>query len=1054
MTLLLITLGCQTDSPERNGELLPLCVTQDTEALLIEHPALTPIPTGVLDEAQLTWPTLTWVLAGPTCEDCQADDLSLPVPASAIQWQPPMQAFVLPSASLPAGSWDLRIGEDEGWIRDVLFILPGPQLDTVQPQAICILADLSTLQLRGAGLLRWEDQGPALSVSAQTLEATSMDDCSPLAGELPGEVCTQASFQVDPSTIPVGYHSLFLNNPDPASCEPSLPQELQIVAAPTLKELEPSSVCEGGTAVTLFGEGLVPDSQVFANGEPLGTTWVSEGELTLDVSGLAVGSYDIEVQIDGECSTVFSEALQISDTPLVFFVDPPVIYPTVPTTATAYVADLTGDVEEVWIEDKDGVRSEVTWSAEKAGQVSFQPPTYLDPGPFTVVIAQGGSCEAETTGEFSVRRYSPIEIEALDPAYAWSFDRTAVVITATAAGSPFEATPRAYLMGPDRKGETYPLLGVSWRSGTQLKATVPEGMLPGSYSLMVLNPDESMGHLEDALQVSTDAPPRITTVTPGSLDKSSPEIILIQGRDFREPSVSLSCQEDGVNTTFTPTILSTTYAQIQAEVPATGLNGAVCVVDVQNADDSSARYSAISIRNPSQNLFPWQPGPDLVEARRAPAAAATRINSVDRYLLALGGDQGEVSSAIDSIEAAEIGVYGDIGPWSLVQQTLPTPLSGAAVLSLPPFIYLIGGDDGSGSTDGLYRAEVLDSDDAPAFTNVSLARKNNGLEAGTWTYKVAAVFKGSDLSNPKGESLPSQALALTLPDLGSKLLSPTLTWTAITNAQAYKVYRSPSADSGSDSEVLVAEVSVTSWSDTGAVGDTSKTPKGPGAIGEWKAFNSLNTARSFHCAALAYDPEADPEFYYLYAAGGLDDSGEPLDSIEYIKVRKDGPKDQTTGAWKVSANTLGTARYGCGAYTVDATAHSVVDADESWLYFSGGATKSSTTGETYAGLVLHNGELGEWQEVDSMSPARAGFAYASANNSLYAFGGKKGEVNGTSVSAEIDGVPQLANWNSLSIGMWEDRVWAGSAQESAVITVVGGTTNSDAASRSTEWTNY
>ncbi len=512
-------------------------------------------------------------------------------------------------------------------------------------------------------------------------------------------------------------------------------------------------------------------------------TWVSEGELTLDVSSLAVGSYDIEVQIDGSCSTVMAEALQISDTPLVFFVDPPVIHPTVPTTATAYVADLSGDVAEVWIEDQDGVRSEVSWSAEDAGQVSFQPPNYLDTGPYTVHIAQGGSCEAQTSGEFRVRRYSPIEIDEMDPAYAWSFDRTAVVISATEQGSPFEATPRAYLMGPELEGGTYPLLGVSWRSGTQLKATVPEGLPPGSYSLMVLNPDESMGHLEDALEVSTDAPPRITGVTPGSLDKSSPELILIQGRDFREPSVSLSCQEGSVNTTFTPTILSSTYAQIEAEVPPTGLNGAVCVVDVQNTDGSSARFSAISIRNPSQNLFPWQPGPDLVEARRAPATAAARINAVDRYLLALGGDQGETSSAIDSIEAAEIGVYGDLGPWSMVQQTLPTPLSGASVLSLPPFIYLIGGDDGSGSTDSLYRAEVLDSDDAPAFTNVSLSRKNNGLEAGTWTYKVSAVFKGGDQNNPKGEGLPSQAMALTLPDLGSKLLSPTLTWTAITNAQ-------------------------------------------------------------------------------------------------------------------------------------------------------------------------------------------------------------------------------------------------------------------------------
>jgi hypothetical protein len=179
-----------------------------------------------------------------------------------------------------------------------------------------------------------------------------------------------------------------------------------------------------------------------------------------------------------------------------------------------------------------------------------------------------------------------------------------------------------------------------------------------------------------------------------------------------------------------------------------------------------------------------------------------------------------------------------------------------------------------------------------------------------------------------------------------------------------------------------------------------------------------------------------------------------LDSIEYIKVRVEGPKDQTTGAWKVSANTLGTARYGCGAYTVDATAHSVVGPDESWLYFAGGTSGTKTTGETYAGLVQHDGELGEWQEVDTMSPARSGFGLASANDSLYAFGAQKGEVNGTSVSAEIDGIPDLANWNSLSIGMWEDRVWAGSAQDRAVITIVGGTTNEADASRSTEWTNY
>jgi hypothetical protein len=61
--------------------------------------------------------------------------------------------------------------------------------------------------------------------------------------------------------------------------------------------------------------------------------------------------------------------------------------------------------------------------------------------------------------------------------------------------------------------------------------------------------------------------------------------------------VSLSCQKDGTTTAFTLSILNSTYSQIEAEVPPKGLNGAVCVVDVQNADDSSVRYSAVSIQN-------------------------------------------------------------------------------------------------------------------------------------------------------------------------------------------------------------------------------------------------------------------------------------------------------------------------------------------------------------------------------------------------------------------------------------------------------------------------
>ena len=85
MNLLLLTLGCLTPPPEGRGELEALCVDQDTEALLIEHPALAPIPTDVLDEAKLTWPSLAWVHAGEACAGCGASGQSIPIPSSAIQ---------------------------------------------------------------------------------------------------------------------------------------------------------------------------------------------------------------------------------------------------------------------------------------------------------------------------------------------------------------------------------------------------------------------------------------------------------------------------------------------------------------------------------------------------------------------------------------------------------------------------------------------------------------------------------------------------------------------------------------------------------------------------------------------------------------------------------------------------------------------------------------------------------------------------------------------------------------------------------------------------------
>lgn len=1060
---LLLALACATDPQVETvaGEGLAFCLGDDTVLVQATHPMLAPLAVGLLDEPSLASPTLRLRHSGGVCDGCRGTGDARSVPLNRLSWLGPETIEISLDAgqALEPGVWDLEITSpegEEGLVSGLFLVLPQPDTEGPTPSSVCYQADTQELTFAGEGLLSWNDTLPIAELVTGEQAISALEDCEPLALDHPGQVCETALLDVAPSAMAIGHQSVFLWNPAPADCEGSTPVELEIVSAPTVDEVSPEAVCTGGGTVTLTGRGLVEGTQVFAGEQELDTTWISEAAVEVDTTPLAVGSYDLSVVIPGGCGAELSSALQVSETPLVFYVDPPVIHPNVETTLTAYVADLSGEVQEAWITDSAGVRTEVEWrwDASDAGRLYFTPPAYMANGEYSLHLVQDGSCEGEFTGSFRMRRYSPIELDRLDPAFAWTFSRSPVEIYALESGEPFQATPRVYLMGPDREAGTYPLLGVRMEDDFLLRATVPESLPVGTYSLLVLNPDESMGLMEDALEVSGQAPPTIEAVTPSSLDKSNPELVEILGRDFRDATVTLSCDDGSGPEEVSTTVVSETYGLLEIQVPSTGYNGAVCTVQVVNADGSAAVFSAISVRNPSQNLFPWSAGPDMVEARRSPATDAARLDSVTRYLLAAGGDGGDTSTAMDSIEVADIGVYGELGTWTLLDQTLPGPRSGATLISLHPYVYVIGGHDGTSATDTLYRAEVLDPNDAPLIESVNMARKSTGLEPGTWRYRVSAVFPAYDYSNPKGEGLPSEPLILVLPEVSGGVLRPTLNWTSVDGAVRYRVYRSPSADAAQGSEELVAEVSTTSFTDTGLGTDPSVLPLVPGSLGEWKELNSLKTARAFHCSTLAYDPETDPENAYLYVGGGLDVDDNPLDSVEYLKVRIEGPKTQTTGAWKVSANTLDTARYGCAAYTIDAENHSVVELDESWVVFAGGMTKTKATGEAQAGLVGNGGELDDWQSIQSISPARAGMGSASANDSLYAFGGQKGEPNGTSTSAALTVAPDLANWNSLSTSLLRPRVWVGSAQESAVILIVGGETNDEAATRSTEWTNY
>jgi hypothetical protein len=254
----------------------------------------------------------------------------------------------------------------------------------------------------------------------------------------------------------------------------------------------------------------------------------------------------------------------------------------------------------------------------------------------------------------------------------------------------------------------------------------------------------------------------------------------------------------------------------------------------------------------------------------------------------------------------------------------------------------------------------------------------------------------------------------------------------------------------------VADVTDPSFTDQGAPADASTAPLPLGALGEWAALDPLGTARSSPCVAIGHDPSPDPVIAYLYVAGGFDAAGAPLDTVERLDVTVEGDGAQTSGAWVTTATRLSEARGRCGGYTVDSTLHDVVGEGETWVVFAGGDTDRRTTGTIDAGYVQPGGDLDPWTQSDAMSPARAGFATASASDFLYAFGGQNGAPSTGGVQGELDGtsMPDVRNWNSLGTSLSEARFLPGSAQESAVIFVLGGQTDTSSASTTVDVTNY
>ena len=1041
-----------------------ICLLEGTE-LHLSGENLAPVALETLsDEPTLAYPTLTWSPAsGLTAEEPSRESRQVHQVAT---WssEGSLVTTLGPNAGLEVGTWDLIVsapGGETGTLQGALTVLGRPTLDAVAPAAICLGEDVDTARLQSTDLVVLEDAFPQILLDGLPADVITAEDCTPLAGLARGEVCETFVVSVDGASLALGWAELTASQPGHETCSSSVVLNLEILEDPEIREVTPESSCSSGGVLAIKGAGFREGLSIEVGGVALPDAEVIDASL-VEVSffedDLPTGTHDLTLTLAEGCAYTLPEAVTIEPPPLVYAIEPPVLPQGTALEIVARLADVSDEPVDAWLIDPSGSRVDVPWhwSADTPTRVFLSLDGTETEGSWSVGLALPNDCEGDPGGSLDIVSEPSLTLTRVDPGYAWAWDRTDVSLVAPEPPPDGEVgfvdLPRAWLIGPDGAPSTAALQGLTWRSKGEVTAVVPASLEVGRYDLVVVNPTGEVGLLERAVSVTPDAPPQVDSVQPASLESTGTNEVIIRGRDFRDPEAALLCRENGDIVTEVLDVTQSSYGQIEANLTVSTVGAAVCVVEVTNSDGTSTRYSGVSVRNPAQNLFPWEPGPDLNLARRAPAAFAGRTSSVTRYVYAIGGDAGDATTAMDTLEVADVDLYGTPSSWTLVTGSMPGPLTLGAAIRIEDFVYVVGGDDGTGPTARVWRARVLDPLQAPVIDGVQVSTTSGGsLTTGTWLYRVSALFDASDPINPGGESLASDPFAITLPWDGVAL---TLTWEPVDGASGYRVFRTEAAGDPSGSEVWLADTVEASLEDLGAPSDPSLTPLIPGSMGAWAEQDDLESARSGLCLGVARGPEPDPELYYLYAAGGHDGSA-LLDSIEVLEVHVVDDDEQRVGTWRSLDVTLDPPREHCSVAVVDSTQHSVVDEETSWVYVLAGDDGDKAVGDVQVGRVEDGGDLSEWQDIKSLSPARAGSASASASDFLYMTGGQQGAPSEGGVSAELEPnqLPDVRNWNSLSTSLGEPRHLPGSAQESAVWFVIGGDTESGATS-STDLTHY
>ena len=938
-----------------------------------------------------------------------------------------------------------------------------PNIAMMSPGGICG-GDVfdGNVTFTGDTFLRVDGTTTAVTVQGQSIPAT-LSNCTAVAHPtLTVETCTELSVVV-PVALRGADMSFELTNPPPIDCG-SVTRDLVYADDPLVTTVTPLRICDSGATIQVDGTGFDQDLVVTLGGVPAQMVTVNAaGTSATAVFGQTMaGLQTLEViNASTTCNGTFATPIDIIPGPQAFFVDPPVLYSEVSTQVTIYLTGLQGGtVTMVEVVDSNGnatALQNMTFDPNDPNRVQgVIPAGTLDPNidtdTFDVVITDDIAC-AETAADLvTITRTPTIALQAIDPPFGQVGNATSVAISATdpppAGQVALTATPRAYLnpSAPQPGDLATELAGVQFIDSFQLNGVVPDNLPVGTYDVIVINPDGTVGILPAAFDVTTDPPPTVDTVSPGSWETNvAAWPITIEGANFVSPTVEVECLDPSGNTDVAVvTTTGSTSTQVDATVDTTSLDHlSVCVVRVTNADGTYGELAPITVTNPAGNFVEFSNGPNLNVARRGLSLGQGRATRTARFIYAIGGDDGDAANPMDSIEAAALNRFGAPGPWVNLTQALPAPRTLGRATRVGDFVYMLGGHDGTSAVGTVSRARVLDPLETTQITNVEFdidLTMTGGLAPGVYYYRVAPVLGPADPVHPDGELLASERQPVRVPFAGIDL---EVTWNAYPGAVAYRVYRSPMPDAPAGTEELLVEVpsSETTITDDGGTPTSAQLAMPLGSLSVWQDVAALATPRHSFGSDVVEDP-ATPGLFHIFLAGGVDAAGMNLGSVERLSVTVNGPADQTVDA---TGTTL------TAVLSVPRSELSLVIGTEQnasllttpTLYALGGRDDSGmgfTRTTEYAELQV-GGDISAFTVTLDLQRSRAGYAAAVANNNIVAACGQGGNPSSTADKMSISMItpPELDASSSLGgTGSLGDRYLMGSTSFSGLMYVAGG----------------